>query len=414
MSDHEPPTVAFVFDGAVIAARRGQSVGAALTEAGVRVDVVAPQPSFESLLPAAPPRQEPTTMVRVEQIIEELQHLTAVQRQLAVQLQPVDLALDLQRQLRRGHAAHPHRLALGPFADDRCAQPGQRLHHRQRLLGVVQRPGVGAIVQPVHRLHQRLQVGPLGGQVAPGGQRDTLVHRGHPLAAQAGRLARAEVAERRGHHAQRQAVALRRQLGAQHGAGGHLVAGLGVAGQLEVRAQHAQRRVQLGPGRHRHLPALADQLGHPQLRRRHPHQAGLLGAVAQQQHVRMALRDCGAAAHRDADVGTLRVRTLPNMWNHSSCDHGVSTRLLPAGPQATAIRVWWLVDEKAVEGRDYDLAKMMPFWQLTSEQDWLICERQQKGINSSAYRPGPYSTFKEYNVEGFVQWYLKMIGAPFA
>ena len=111
----------------------------------------------------------------------------------------------------------------------------------------------------------------------------------------------------------------------------------------------------------------------------------------------------------DADVGTLRIRTLPNFWNHSSCDHGVSTRLLPVGPQQSAIRVYWLVDEKAVEGRDYDLAKLMPFWQLTSEQDWLICERQQKGVNSSAYTPGPYSTFKEYNVESFVRWYLKKI-----
>jgi len=111
----------------------------------------------------------------------------------------------------------------------------------------------------------------------------------------------------------------------------------------------------------------------------------------------------------DADVGTLRIRTLPNFWNHSSCDHGVSTRLLPVSPQQTAIRVYWLVDEKAVEGRDYDLAKLMPFWQLTSEQDWLICERQQKGVNSSAYTPGPFSTFKEYNVESFVRWYLKKI-----
>ena len=110
--------------------------------------------------------------------------------------------------------------------------------------------------------------------------------------------------------------------------------------------------------------------------------------------------------YTEPDVGTLRIRALPNFWNHSSCDHGVSTRLLPVGPQLTAIRVWWLVDEKAVEGRDYDLAKLMPFWQLTSEQDWLICERQQKGVNSSAYTPGPYSAFKEYNVESFVEWYL--------
>ena len=113
--------------------------------------------------------------------------------------------------------------------------------------------------------------------------------------------------------------------------------------------------------------------------------------------------------YKEADIGTLRMRTLPNFWNHASCDHAVSTRLLPTGPQRTAIRVWWLVDEKAVEGRDYDLAKMMPFWQLTSEQDWQICERQQRGVNSSAYVPGPYSTFKEYNVDSFVRWYLKML-----
>jgi Rieske 2Fe-2S family protein len=113
--------------------------------------------------------------------------------------------------------------------------------------------------------------------------------------------------------------------------------------------------------------------------------------------------------YKESDIGTLRIRTLPNFWNHSSCDHGVSTRLLPAGPQRTAVRVYWLVNEKADEGRDYDLAKLMPFWQLTSEQDWEICQRQQRGINSSAYVPGPYSTFKEYNVDNFVRWYLKML-----
>jgi Rieske 2Fe-2S family protein len=114
--------------------------------------------------------------------------------------------------------------------------------------------------------------------------------------------------------------------------------------------------------------------------------------------------------YSEADVGTLRIRGLPNFWNHSSCDHAVSTRLLPAGPQQTAVRVYWLVGEKAVEGHDYDLSRLMPFWQLTSEQDWLICERQQKGVNSSAYTPGPYSKFKEYNVESFARWYLKRAG----
>ena len=113
--------------------------------------------------------------------------------------------------------------------------------------------------------------------------------------------------------------------------------------------------------------------------------------------------------YRDADVGTVRARTLPNFWNHSSCDHGVSTLLLPAGPRKTLARVSWLVHEGAVEGRDYQLDKLMPFWQLTSEQDWAICERQQKGVDSTAYEPGPYSKYKEYNVDAFVQWYVKTL-----
>jgi Rieske 2Fe-2S family protein len=97
------------------------------------------------------------------------------------------------------------------------------------------------------------------------------------------------------------------------------------------------------------------------------------------------------------------------MWFHASCDHAVSTRLLPTGLQRTAVRVTWLVDEKAVEGRDYRLEDIMPFWQLTSEQDWELCVRAQKGVNSSHYVPGPFSTYKEYNVDSFVRWCLHQL-----
>jgi phenylpropionate dioxygenase-like ring-hydroxylating dioxygenase large terminal subunit len=82
---------------------------------------------------------------------------------------------------------------------------------------------------------------------------------------------------------------------------------------------------------------------------------------------------------------------------------------LPAGPQLTAVRVTWLVHQEAVEGRDFHLEQLLPFWQLTSEQDWEICERQQRGVQSSVYVPGPYSTYKEYNVDSFVRWYINML-----
>ena len=78
-------------------------------------------------------------------------------------------------------------------------------------------------------------------------------------------------------------------------------------------------------------------------------------------------------------------------------------------PNRTAVRTTWLVHEDAVEGRDYRLEEIMPFWQLTSEQDWTLCELAQKGVSSSHYLPGPFSTYKEYNVDAFLRWCLQKV-----
>jgi hypothetical protein len=62
-----------------------------------------------------------------------------------------------------------------------------------------------------------------------------------------------------------------------------------------------------------------------------------------------------------------------------------------------------------VEGRDYHLDKLLPFWQLTSEQDWRLCEENQMGMLTSHYRPGPLSAWKEQGLETFFKWYLKTL-----
>jgi len=115
--------------------------------------------------------------------------------------------------------------------------------------------------------------------------------------------------------------------------------------------------------------------------------------------------------YTDAEVGTLRIRSLPNFWIHASCDHSVAVRLTPAGLAHTSIRMIWLVDGKAEEGRDYDLEKLLPFWLMTAEQDWEICVNQQRGVSSHAYTPGPLSTYKEYNLDRFLRWYIQEMKA---
>jgi Rieske 2Fe-2S family protein len=115
--------------------------------------------------------------------------------------------------------------------------------------------------------------------------------------------------------------------------------------------------------------------------------------------------------YTDPEVGTLRIRTLPNFWMHASCDHSVAVRLTPHGLTHTDIRMIWLVDREAQEGRDYVLDKLLPFWLLTAQQDWKICTNQQAGVNSLAYTPGPLSTYKEYNLDRYLRWYLQEMKA---
>ena len=116
-------------------------------------------------------------------------------------------------------------------------------------------------------------------------------------------------------------------------------------------------------------------------------------------------------SYQDADVGVLRMRSLPNFWVHASCDHAVVTRMLPAGLAKTRMRSYWLVHDRARAGVDYDLDRMLPFWHQTNEQDWEICRWQQKGVDSIGYDPGPLSERKEYNVDAFIRWYLQSMRA---
>jgi Rieske 2Fe-2S family protein len=106
------------------------------------------------------------------------------------------------------------------------------------------------------------------------------------------------------------------------------------------------------------------------------------------------------------DSGTLRTTIFPNFWQHTNCDYAAAARLTPIGPDETHVRGYWLVDGEAVEGRDYTLDRLLPIWDVTNRQDWVICEDQQAGVSSRAYTPGPYSLVRERNVAHFLAWYL--------
>jgi len=91
-------------------------------------------------------------------------------------------------------------------------------------------------------------------------------------------------------------------------------------------------------------------------------------------------------------------------------DHGMIYRFIPRSVDLTEMEVLWLVDAKAEAGRDYDVERLSWLWTVTSVEDKQIIERNQEGVNSRYYEPGPYSLQEEY-AGRFVAWYLAELGA---
>ena len=108
---------------------------------------------------------------------------------------------------------------------------------------------------------------------------------------------------------------------------------------------------------------------------------------------------------RDTDLGSVRMLSLPNSWNHLQADHAMAFRVLPLGPQQTLVTTWWLVNKDAREGVDYDVGNLTRVWSATNDQDRILAENNQAGINNKAYEPGPYSPTIEFGVQNFIDWY---------
>jgi phenylpropionate dioxygenase-like ring-hydroxylating dioxygenase large terminal subunit len=86
-------------------------------------------------------------------------------------------------------------------------------------------------------------------------------------------------------------------------------------------------------------------------------------------------------------------------------DYGVIYRFIPRSVSHTEMELIWLVDEEAVEGKDYDVESLTWLWKTTSVEDKRIVEMNQAGVNSRFFQPGPYSRQEEFT-NRFVEWYL--------
>ena len=105
------------------------------------------------------------------------------------------------------------------------------------------------------------------------------------------------------------------------------------------------------------------------------------------------------------DGGATDLHLGPLTFGLAYCDHVVLYRFTPRGLRDTDCEITWLVNGSAVEGRDYDRASLTWLWDVTTLADKQIIERNQAGVDSRFYEPGPLSSMEDFT-RRFLDWYV--------
>lgn len=91
-------------------------------------------------------------------------------------------------------------------------------------------------------------------------------------------------------------------------------------------------------------------------------------------------------------------------------DYAMVHFVTPLAPGRTAVRCQWLFDPQTMQGPDFDAADVVDFWDVTNRQDWHVNELTQLGVESRAYRTGPYAN-EEGLLAAFDRYYLDVMNA---
>jgi Rieske 2Fe-2S family protein len=111
---------------------------------------------------------------------------------------------------------------------------------------------------------------------------------------------------------------------------------------------------------------------------------------------------------RSSDGGVTSFRLYPCSYLIAACDHCVMFQFSPIGPTTTEIKLSWLVKSHLTSELGIDVERLTEFWSRVVEQDNAIVSLNQRGVDSSAYEPGPYGEVEDY-CDRFDRWYINKL-----
>ena len=89
----------------------------------------------------------------------------------------------------------------------------------------------------------------------------------------------------------------------------------------------------------------------------------------------------------------------PNLMMSLSMDHVAAFILKPLSPTETIIDCRILFHPEESDKSDFDPDDAAEFWNLVNNQDWNICERVQKGMQSRSFQYGYYAPMEDESLD---------------
>jgi Rieske 2Fe-2S family protein len=87
----------------------------------------------------------------------------------------------------------------------------------------------------------------------------------------------------------------------------------------------------------------------------------------------------------------------------------ISTILLPRDPGRTTVVTEYLFRPEVIAAADFDPSEIVDFVELVAHQDYVVCERVQRGVRSRAFTHGVLAE-KDSLLERFNERYLEQRG----
>ena len=123
-------------------------------------------------------------------------------------------------------------------------------------------------------------------------------------------------------------------------------------------------------------------------------------------------KSCGVVVGELPEEDMTRVyyyAIFPNMLLSLHPDYVMFHTIWPKGVDRSQIFCSWLFHPATLSDPTFDPEDGIQFWDMTNRQDWHICEQSQLGVQSRAYRPGPYSRRESLSVQ-FDREVLRALG----